>query len=130
VPPASIQTRGLRDFRRDLKKLDRNLDKELRDEFKDIARDVTYEASLLAPRQTGALAASYKPFVTLKGAGVRSNLPYAPVIEYGGKIRPRGVDITIKRSAPVTRAVLRQQDRIVERSGDAVEDAARRAGWH
>ena len=93
-------------------------------------RDVAAEAAPLAPRRTGALAASYKPFVTQRGAGVRSRLPYAPVIEYGGTIRPRGVPIEIARSQPVTRAVLRQQDRAVERAGDAVDRAARDSGWH
>jgi hypothetical protein len=52
------------------------------------------------------------------------------VIEYGGTISPRGTDITIKRSEPVTRAVQRQTDTIVDAFGDAVERAADKTGWH
>ena len=88
--PAAIDIKGMRQFRRDLKQLDNEVDKRLRGELREIAADVAAEAAVLAPRRTGALAASYKPFVTQRGAGVRSRLPYAPVIEYGGTIRPQG----------------------------------------
>jgi hypothetical protein len=125
-----VHTEGLRDFRRDLKHLDPQLDKELRVELREAVGKVTAQAALLAPRRTGALARSYRPFVMQRSAGVRSRLPYAPVIEYGGTIRPRGVPILIQRSQPVTRAVERQTEQIVSEFADAVDRAARKAGWH
>jgi hypothetical protein len=124
-----VRTEGLRDFRRDLKRMDPQLDKELRVELRDAVVKVTARAALLAPRRTGALAKSYRPFVTQRQAGIRSSLPYAPVIEYGGTISPRGTDIVIKRSEPVTRAVERETDEIVDAFGDAVERAADKTGW-
>lgn len=124
-----VGTDGLRDFRRDLKKLDADLAKGLTRELREEVAKVASEAGTLAPRLTGALASSYRPFVTARSAGVRSRLPYAPVVEYGGTIRPRGADIVIKRSEPVTRAVIRQADAIVHGFGDAVERSARKAGW-
>jgi hypothetical protein len=125
----TVNTDGLRDFRRDLKRLDPQLDRELRTEMREAVVKVAAQAALLAPRRTGALAQSYRPFVTLKSAGIRSNLPYAPVVEYGGTISPRGMDITFRRAEPVTRAVMRDADEIVESFGDAVERAADRTGW-
>jgi hypothetical protein len=125
----AVKTEGLRQFRRDLKRLEPEVDKQLRKETREIAARVAVEAAATAPRRSGALARSYRPYVTQRGAGVRSRLPYAGVIEYGGTISPRGVPITIKRHAPVTGAIERQTERIVEAIGDAVERAADSAGW-
>jgi hypothetical protein len=125
----TVSTDGLREFRRDLKRLDPALDRELRGELRDAVVKVAARAALLAPRRTGALAKSYRPFVTQRSAGIRSSLPYAPVIEFGGTIAPRGTDITFRRAEPVTRAVMREADEIVESFGDAVERAADRTGW-
>jgi phage gpG-like protein len=127
---AQIRTDGLRDLRRDFKRVDRDIDRGLVGDLRDEVAKVAAEASMLAPRRTGALAGSYRPFVTMRAAGIRSRLPYAGVHEYGGTISPRGADIVIRRSEPVTRAVARQEDAIVDGFGDAVEKAARRAGWH
>jgi len=125
----AVGTDGLRELRRDLKKLDNDLAKGLTRELREEVAKVASEAGTLAPRLTGALADSYRPFVTARAAGIRSRLAYAPVHEYGGTISPRGADIVIKRSEPVTRAVIRQTDAIVDGFGDAVERSARKAGW-
>jgi hypothetical protein len=124
-----VRTEGLRDFRRDLKRLDPQLDKELRDELKVAVTRVAVRAAATAPRRSGRLARSYRPFLTMRGAGVASTLPYAPVIEYGGTISPRGTPIKIRRYEPVTRAVEADANRIVEQFGNAVERAADRTGW-
>lgn len=126
----AVGTDGLREFRRDLKRLDPAVARELQTELRDAAGKVAAQAALLAPRRTGRLARSYRAFVRLRAAGVRSSLPYAPVIEYGGSIQPRGVDILFKRAEPVTRAVERQAGMIVDEFGDAVERAADKTGWH
>jgi phage gpG-like protein len=125
-----VRTEGLREFRRDLKRLEPQVAKELQQELREAVGKVTALAAGTAPRKTGGLARSYRPFVTLRTAGIRSNLPYAPVIEYGGTIRPKGTPIEIRRYEPVTRAVERQADRIVNQFGDAVERAADKTGWH
>jgi hypothetical protein len=125
----TVNTEGLREFRRDLKRLDPELDRQLRGELRDAVAKVAAQAALLAPRRTGTLAKSYRPFVTQRTAGIRSSLPYAPVIEFGGTISPRGTPITFRRAEPVTRAVMREADEIVESFGDAVERAADKTGW-
>ena len=65
--PAAIDIKGMRQFRRDLKQLDNDVDKELRGELKEIARDVAVEAAILAPRRSGALAASVQAVRDPKG---------------------------------------------------------------
>lgn len=126
----AVHTEGWRELRRDLRKFEPEIDKQLRKNVGAIiGSSVVAAASAAAPRRTGALAASYRPFVTQRGAGVRSKLPYAAVHEYGGTISPQGTPITIRRSAPITRAVERLTDRIVDAIGDAVEQAADATGW-
>lgn len=110
--------------------LDRGALDNVRETLKDAAGIAAETARLLAPGRTGALAESYRAFTRGNVAGVRSPLPYAGVIEYGGTISPRGVPILIQRQAPITRAIERERDAIVERLGDGIEEAARRAGFH
>jgi hypothetical protein len=107
-----VHVDGLRDFRRDLKKTDAEAAKALQRELKEAVGRVSIEAAATAPRKTGTLARSYRPFTRGNIAGVRSPLPYAGVIEFGGTITPKG--------APV----------LIRRFGDAIEQAARRAGWN
>lgn len=124
-----VRVDGLREFRRDLRKVDREVDKELRGEIKDAANTVLEEARATAPIRTGALARSLKVSVTGRGASIYSALPYAPVVHWGGVIEPRGVPIRFPRTEFITRAVERGADRLVEDIGDGVERAAKRAGW-
>jgi hypothetical protein len=53
-----------------------------------------------------------------------------PSSSTAGTISPKGTPITIRRYEPVTRAVERRRDAIVDDIGDALETAALRAGWH
>lgn len=130
---ASIDTRvsieGLADLRRDFRAIGAGLNRELNAELREAAAIASRDAASLAPRRTGRLAASYKPFARGNAIGVRSRLPYAAVHEWGGTIRPRGVPIDIRRSAPVSQAVERNADRIVEELGDRIEGLARRHGF-
>lgn len=130
APAFDVDVDGLRALRRDLKRLDKELPKALNKEIKEAVGKVAIEAAATAPRKSGALARSYRPFTRGNIAGVRSPLPYAGVIEYGGTISPKGTPITIRKYEPVTRAVERRRDEIVEDVGDAIEHASRRAGWH
>jgi phage gpG-like protein len=119
----TVSTDGLRDFRRDLRRLEPEVDKELRKELRQAVAVIAARAAQIAPRQSGALARSYRPFVTQRSAGIRSALPYAPVIEYGGTISPRGAEIRFAQRLPVTTAVEQYADRLVEEFSDAVERA-------
>lgn len=125
-----VKVEGLKELRRDLRQQDRETLKEVQKTLKGAADIVRAEAAATAPRRTGALAGSYRAFTRGNAAGVRSPLPYAGVVEYGGTIQPRGVPIVFRRYEPITRAVERNRDRIVEHLGDGLEAAARRTGWH
>jgi hypothetical protein len=125
-----VKTEGLAELRRDLKRLDPLIDRELRDAIRDAADKVAVTAGALAPRDSGALAHSIRPYVAGAKASVGSTLPYAGVLEFGGTIRPRGVPITFQPAGMVGRAVEDHADQIVEDIGDGIERAARRAGWH
>lgn len=126
----AIKVKGLAELRRDLRATDREMLKEVQGALKDAAGIAAREAEATAPRRTGTLARSYRPFTRGNVAGVASTVPYAPVIEYGGTIKPKGSPIAIRRYEPVTRAIERQSEAIVERIGDGIEEAARRTGWH
>lgn len=125
----AVGTDGLREFRRDLRRMEPDIDRELRKKLRVEVGIVAAAAAATAPKRSGRLARSYRPFVTQRSAGVRSALPYAGVIEYGGTISPRGTAIKITRREPVTRAVEAQTNRIIDAFGDAVESAADQAGW-
>lgn len=127
---AAVHVDGLREFRRDLKRVSPEVAKELAGDIKKVAESVAAEARSKAPRRTGAYAASIRPYAAKGGASVGSRLPQAGVLHWGGTIRPRGVDITFPRRPVVLEAAERQADQIVDRMRDAIEQAAKRAGWH
>jgi phage gpG-like protein len=125
----AVRVEGLAELRRDLRATDRETLREVQGTLRNAAGIAAAQAALLVARRTGALAASYRAYARGNRAGVRSSLPYAGVVEYGGTIRPRGTAIKFRRSLPVSRAVLRETDTIVEAIGDGIEAAARRTGW-
>lgn len=126
---AKVRVTGLRELRRDLKKLPGQSNRELSKELREAVLPVVVRAKALAPRRTGALVASLKPFALGTRAGVRSRLPYAPVQHWGGTISPLGTPIRIRRTEFITRAIDEMDDRIVDELGDAVERAAKKLGW-
>jgi phage gpG-like protein len=83
----------------------------------------------LAARRTGALAGSFKPGASQMKAYVRSRLPYAGVLEYGGTIKPKGAPVVIKAHPAATLALERNQEKIVDHIGDAIERVASTHGW-
>jgi phage gpG-like protein len=132
-----VDTSGLRELRRDLKGMDRAVDKQLVREFRTIGRDIAQEGSALAPRKTGTLAGSLKPSVTLRGVAVGSRLEYANVAHWGGTTGrghqpgvPWSGSVRVQPSLFLSRAVERQQNKIVDEIGDAIERAATDVGWH
>jgi phage gpG-like protein len=125
-----VRLEGFREFRRDLRKLEPAVAKGLSADIKAAAAKVAADARATAPHVTGKYAASIRPYVTARGASVGSRLPQAGVLHYGGTIQPRGVPITFPARPVVSEALDRRTDQIVDEVGDAVERAARAAGWH
>jgi hypothetical protein len=60
VAQPSIRVDGLREFRRDLKRLEPEIDRELRKDIKAVAEKVAAEARTVAPRRTGEYARSIR----------------------------------------------------------------------
>jgi hypothetical protein len=128
----AVRLEGFREFQRDLKKLEPAVAKELRQDIKAAAGKVAVAASASAGSfsRTGEYAKSIRPYVTARGASVGSRLPQAGVLHFGGTIRPRGVPIVFKPRPVISDALDRRTDQIVQDFGDAVDRAARAAGWH
>jgi phage gpG-like protein len=129
MPDARVRTQGLAELRRDMRRLEPLVDRELRESIKEAAGKVAVTAGALAPRDSGALAHSIRPFVSGARASIGSTLPYAGVVHWGGEIRPRGVPIRFERTEFISRAVDDHADELVEDIADGVDRAARRAGW-
>lgn len=126
-----IRVEGLREFQRTLRRLEPEVEKELRRELKTAADKVATTAQQHARsfQRTGRYARSIKSKVTAKGASVGSRLPQAAVLHWGGTIRPRGVPITFPRRAVISEALDTQTNEILADVGEAIDRAARRAGW-
>jgi hypothetical protein len=133
MPPGKdsfdVRVDGLRDFRRDLKRLDKDLPKELNKELKEVVGKVAVDAALNVNRRTGETGRNYRPFTRGNVSGVRNPLPWAGVLEFGGEIAPKGTPFTIRKQEPITRAIERRRDQLVEDIGDAIERSAHRAGF-
>jgi hypothetical protein len=126
---AGVRVEGLREFRRELKRVSPAVDRELARELKRGGQAIADDASARAPRRTGKYASSIRVYAARGGVAVGSRLPQAGVLHWGGTIRPRGVPITFRARPVVLEAAERHMGRIVDDVGDAVETAARRAGW-
>jgi phage gpG-like protein len=129
VPDAAIRTQGLGELRRDMRRLAPLAAEELAESIEEAAGKVATTAGALAPRDSGALAHSIRPYVSGARASIGSTLPYAGVVHWGGTIRPRGVPITFPATEFISRAVEDHAGELVEDIADGVDRAARRAGW-
>ena len=125
----AVRIEGLADLRRDLRRAEPQVRREVTRALKEGATVVAAAASPLAPRRSGTLAASYRAGASGNSAFVRSRVPYAGVVEFGGVIRPKGTPITIRPQPAVTRALSLKEDSIVERVGDALDGVFARTGW-
>ena len=127
---AGVEIKGLRDFRRDLKRLEPEVEKELKADFREISRTILGLALAGTPRDSGDLARSLRTFVTARGAGIRSRLDYANVVHWGGTIQPRGTPIVFERTEFLTRPLQQEEDRVMNDAEQAIDRAARKTGWH
>lgn len=126
---SGVRVEGLREFRRDLKRVSPEVNAHLRDEMKRLGETVAAEARSAAVKRTGRYASSIRAYAAGPGVAVGSRLPQANVLHWGGTIRPRGVDITFQQRPVISQAVERHENQIVDRVGDMIERAARRGGW-
>lgn len=124
-----VEVKGLKELRRSLRGVDRGALREVQKVTKAGAQIVATEAKRNAPRRTGQLAGSLKATTQRTAGIVRSPLPYAKVHEYGGTIRPRGVPITIKRSAYVGRALDAKAEEVGRALAEGFDRLARANGW-
>jgi hypothetical protein len=126
---AGVRVEGLRELRRDLKKLSPEVNKQLGRELREVGKIVAADARARAPKRSGKYATSIRVYAAKSGVAVGSNLPQAGVLHWGGTIKPRGVPIVFKPSPVIVDAANRNMEKIVDRVGEAVEDAARKTGW-
>lgn len=129
--PTGVLTEGIKELRRDLKAIDKALPRELTKALKTAAEEVLPIARALAPRRSGRLAASLRASGASNRASIRSKLPYANAVHWGtgariGKPGPHN----IAASKFVVRAVDQRRDQVVDTLGDAIDDLAKRHGFH
>jgi hypothetical protein len=102
-----IDTSGISDLLRDLGKIDKGLRAAMVAELRDIgnsARDKV-RSGTQPPFRTGKTRRSFKTSVKGGTIAVYSLLPQAPVWQWGGSIKPRGVPIEFPRTEFVTKEV-------------------------
>jgi hypothetical protein len=104
-----LDTAGIGDLLRDLRKIDKRLGASLVSELRavgDKARDQV-RGSTAPPYRTGRLRGSVKTGVRRGSISLYSNMPQAPVWHWGGSIEPRGVPIRFPRTEFVSKEVLK-----------------------
>jgi phage gpG-like protein len=133
--PQAIRVDGLADLRRDLKAIDKKLPRELNKAQRDALKSTAIEAAALAPRRSGRLAGSIRPFATARAAGLRSGLPYANVQHWGGTTgrgytgRPNSGSVRVNPTFFAFRAVRGDLEEIMEKMSDGIERVAKRHGF-
>lgn len=110
----STYIEGLRETVRNLEKVGVDV-QDLKEVFTDIGRMVANDASVLAPRKSGRLAASIRPTKTKNKAAVRAGsarVPYAGVQNYGWPKRHIGGKNFLQRAinANESKAVRMMED--------------------
>jgi hypothetical protein len=155
MPGAEINITGLRELRSALRKIDKGLQVELREELKGAVNIVVRDVQGHVPHNTGRAAASVRSTASgdtiyLKAGGAR--VPYWGWLDFGGRLPDKSVSGAnamdggslmhpVKRVRGGRRAKLRdgryiypairrQTPKLVDAAGDAVDKAARKAGFH
>jgi len=154
MPSAEINVTGLRELRSALRKIDKSLLPELRDEMKGAVDHVVNDVKAHIRRKTGRAAASVRSTASgntfyLKAGGAR--VPYYGWLDFGGRLpdkrvsgrnamdggalqhpvkKVRGANRPkVREGRYVYPAIRRQTPKIIDAAGDAVDNAARRAGF-
>jgi hypothetical protein len=155
MPGAEINVTGLRELRSALRKIDKGLLAELRDEMKDAVDVVAQDVRAHIPTNTGRAAASVRATAGgntfyIKAGGAR--VPYYGWLDFGGRLPDKRVSgkramdggslmhpvkhvrganrPKIREGRYLYPAIRRQTPKIIDAAGDAVDNAARKAGFH
>jgi HK97 gp10 family phage protein len=129
---AGIQVNGLRELRRELKRVSADLPKELAQANHDAAEIVAAEARRRVPVRSGKLRGSVR---SLRGqargvvAAGRASVPYAGVTEFGGRIRRfhSSSKTRIPAQPYLYPALADKRDEVVEHYGDALDSLLHKA---
>lgn len=132
----AIRVDGLATVRAVLRETDKESLKALRQGLKDAGDIVAERARQRAPRRSGALARSIRVSARGNTISIRSNLPYANVIHWGGSVgrghRPGSAwsgSTNIRPSLFISRALDESEDRVMASVEQAMDTALTRAGW-
>jgi hypothetical protein len=130
-----IDTGGIADLLRDLRKIDKALGASLFAELRAVgneARDKIRNSTappygpVDSKGKIGRKRKSVKTGVKRGQISLYSNEPDAAVWHWGGTIKPRGVPITIPRTEFISAEVLRESEGIEEKLAGVLEGTARR----
>ena len=123
-----IRVEGLSELRRTVRTLDRDALKLVQKGLKASMGPVVRDAQVIAPKKSGRLAASIRPFTSGNTVGVRSRLPYAAAIHWGGSVGkghrvgvPWSGSVVLKPALFVSKAIERNEDEIIDAVGDVIE---------
>ena len=126
---AEVEIKGGRQLRAALRRTEPEADQSLKRELREAGARVALVGASKAPRRSGALQRSIRPYVTTRGISIGSTLPYAGVVHWGGTINPRGAPITFERRPFLEEAVEETADWILDQVAHGFDVAARKAGW-
>lgn len=124
---AKIAVTGLKELRRDLKSLEDATPKEVSQVLKEGADIVAKDAAVRAPRRSGKLAGSIKPGTSGANAFVKSDLPYAAVHQWGGRVG-RNKSVKIEGKHYLTEAAEAKEDEVAQKVEDGLHALIRRHG--
>lgn len=129
-----IRADGLAKLRRDLRAIDKDLGKALTDHLRDIARGVRDDARRnlhdRSKNPQNRIEKTIKHSVRARGASIYSDHPGAPVQEWGGTIRPRGVPIEIRGKRFMRDAVEENTKHVEDELGRSLDVIADAHGFH
>jgi hypothetical protein len=133
---AGVEVHGLKELRRDLRKIDPALQKELRTDLLEVGKAVAADAQSEMPVRTGRAKGSVKAGMSGNNAyvqGGKTTVPYFGWLDFGGVLRPTGgrrntiTREVLKKGRYLYPAIDRNADRIKQGAEDAVEKAIRKS---
>lgn len=136
---AGVEVIGLKEFRRDLRKIDPALQKTLRAELVDLGNEIAEDAKKEVPVRTGRARDSIKAGMSGNNAyiqGGKASVPYYAWLDFGGVLRPTGgrrntqVRDFRKDGRYIYPAIDRARPKILDRAEKAFNNAAREALGH
>lgn len=128
-----IEVTGLREFQRELRKMDSDLPKQVRIALNQASQLVIDKATPLIPRRTGRAANSLKVRSSQREARIAAGgkrAPYYPWLDFGGKVGKRkSVDRPFYKEGRYIYPTLRKnREHVIEIMQTALSDLARDSG--